>query len=155
LSLSLDEYINQNVLTVQLQTQYDLLDVNWSCISLQKLTLKLQLNFSNPIEISQGHQDKLMIKFQQPDLFLLLSESEYLFQNESDKILYFIVPKQLPISAATAVLQSVAESTETVGWGMIIGMLLLQIVAKKVITAMWIYYCALQLVLLLVLHSST
>jgi len=84
-----------------------------------------------------------VVKFRQPDLFLLHSESEYLFHNESDKVLYFTVPKQLPISAATAMLQSVAESAESVGWGMIIGMLLLQIIAKKIISTMWIYYCSL------------
>ena len=32
--------------------------------------------------------------------------------------------------------------------------LLIQIVAKKVITSMWLYYCALQIVILLVLRSN-
>ena len=37
---------------------------------------------------------------------------------------------------------------------MIIVTLLIQIVAKKVITSMWLYYSALQLILLLVMHSN-
>ena len=37
---------------------------------------------------------------------------------------------------------------------MIIGTLVLQIIAKKVITTMWIYFCALQLILLIVLQSK-
>ena len=37
---------------------------------------------------------------------------------------------------------------------MIIGVFIAQIVAKKVITTMWLYFCALQLILLLVLQSN-
>lgn len=83
------------------------------------------------------------MKFKETNLFLLHSESEYLFHNESDKTLYFAVPKQLPNTLAAEILESVAESTQTVGWGMIIGTFVLQIIAKKVITTMWIYFCAL------------
>jgi hypothetical protein len=57
--------------------------------------------------------------------------------------LYFDVPKQLPISKSTALLQSVASATQSAGIGLIVGVLSAQVVAKKVITTMWLYFCAL------------
>jgi len=41
-----------------------------------------------------------------------------------------------------------------VGIGLIIGVLLAQVIAKKVITTMWLYFCSLQLILLIVLQSN-
>ena len=51
-NLTLEDFINKDVLQVQLQTQQHLVDVDWSCLSFSKQLLKLQLNFTNPLEIS-------------------------------------------------------------------------------------------------------
>jgi ABC-type dipeptide/oligopeptide/nickel transport system permease subunit len=69
--------------------------------------------------------------------------------------LYFDVPKQLPVLKSVSLLQSVASATQSVGIGLIIGVISGQVVAKKVITTMWLYFCSLQLTILIVLHSRT
>ena len=64
------------------------------------------------------------------------------------------MPPQLPSKNTAALFQTVSDQVKSVGVTVIIATLLLQIIAKKVITYMWLYYAALQLELLLVQHSN-
>ena len=74
-----EQYITKDVLSVQIQTKFAIEDVDWWCKEFSNQSIKLQLNFTNPMEISQDHQDKLLLKFVQTDLFVLSARSEYLF----------------------------------------------------------------------------
>ncbi len=51
-TLYLDQLINRDVLKVQLQTKSTVLDLDWWCTDFTNQTIILQLNFTNPMEIS-------------------------------------------------------------------------------------------------------
>ena len=59
--LTLDQLVNRDVLRVQLQTKFTVLDVDWWCTDFTNQTLILQLNFTDPMEISQNHLDQLVV----------------------------------------------------------------------------------------------
>ena len=67
-------------------------NLSWWCTEFSNHSFHLQLNFTDPMEVSQDHQDQLVLTFTQPDLFVLLSRPEYLFSNESSKTLIFNIP---------------------------------------------------------------
>ena len=81
--LTLDQLVNRDVLKVQLQTKYAVLDLDWRCTDFTDQTIILQLNFTDPMEISQNHLDQLVLTFLQTDLFVLSARDEYLFANDS------------------------------------------------------------------------
>ena len=78
-----DQLINRDVLKVQLQTKYAVLDLDWRCTDFTDQTIILQLNFTDPMEISQNHLDQLVVTFLQTNLFILSARDEYLFANDS------------------------------------------------------------------------
>ena len=45
------------------------------------------------MEISQTHQDQLILKFIKPDVFLIDTGKEYIFSNDSVKILTVDIPR--------------------------------------------------------------
>ena len=51
-------------------------------------------------------------------------------------------------------LKVITESVQQVGTSVIVITLVVQIVAKKIITYVWLYYCALQIVILVVKRSN-
>ena len=55
--LTLDQLVNRDVLKVQLQTKYTVLDLDWWCTDFTNQTIVLQLNFTDPMEISQNNLD--------------------------------------------------------------------------------------------------
>lgn len=149
-----DQLITKEVLSVQIETKYTTKNVDWQCVGFTNKSIQLQLNFTDPMEISQDHQDRLILKFLQADLFVLSDQSEYLFQNGSTRTLIFNIPPQLPSNTTAEFFASVSASVQQVGVTVMVITLIIQIVAKKVITSMWLYYCALQIVILLVLRSN-
>lgn len=76
---TLVELINQNVLSVQLKTMNGLQNVSWFCSNFTNMSLSLQLQFSNPLEVSSYNVDKLIVKFTEPNLFILSNKHDYLF----------------------------------------------------------------------------
>lgn len=44
------------------------------------------------MQVSQSHQDQLVVTFKQTDSFVLSARDEYLFQNDSQKILIRTIP---------------------------------------------------------------
>jgi hypothetical protein len=50
--LTLDQLVNRDILKVQLQTKFTVLDLDWWCTDFTNQTLILQLNFTDPMEIS-------------------------------------------------------------------------------------------------------
>ncbi len=81
--LTLDQLINRDVLKVQLQTKYTVLDLDWWCTDFTNQTIILQLNFTDPMEISQNNLDQLVVSFLQTELFVLSARDEYLFADDS------------------------------------------------------------------------
>ena len=47
-----------------------------------------------------------------------------------------------------------AASVQKVGTSVVVATIVIQVVAKKVITYVWLYYCALQIAILLVKRSN-
>ena len=66
-----------------------------------------------------------------------------MFLNNSIKQLYYNIPRQLPTKETAAIFKSLATAVEQIGITVIIFTLVLQVIAKKVITSMWLYYCTL------------
>jgi hypothetical protein len=58
-----EKYITKDVLSVQLQTKFTTQEVDWECTEFSNQSIKLKLNFTDPMEISQNHQDKLLVRF--------------------------------------------------------------------------------------------
>ena len=75
--LTLDQLVNRDVLKVQLQTKYTVLDLDWWCTDFTNQTIMLQLNFTDPMEISQNNLDQLVVSFLQTELFVLSARDEY------------------------------------------------------------------------------
>lgn len=97
-------YITADVLSVQLQTKYSSKNVDWWCTAFKNQSIFLQLNFTDPMEISQDNRDRLIIKFVNTDLFMLSARPEFLFGNESVRILIFDIPTQVVSNSTTAAL---------------------------------------------------
>ena len=70
---------------VQLKTEYTVIDLDWWCTDFTNQTIILQLNFTDPMAISQNNQDQLVVEFLKTDLFVLNARDEYLFANDSQK----------------------------------------------------------------------
>lgn len=51
-------------------------------------------------------------------------------------------------------MQTLTSAASSVSIAMIISMLLIQLIAKKVIASMWLYYAALQITILLTVHGN-
>ena len=81
--LTLEKLINKDVLKVQLQKNYAVQDLDWWCTDFTNQTIIMQLNFTDPMEISQNHIDQLVVTFLQTYLFVLSARDEYLFANDS------------------------------------------------------------------------
>jgi hypothetical protein len=46
------------------------------------VSLNIQLIFDKPVEVSSQRTDLLVVKFLDPDLFILSTKTNYLFQSE-------------------------------------------------------------------------
>jgi len=52
LEVTPEKYVNNEVLTVKIQTKYALTNLSWWCTEFSNHSLKLQLNFTDPMEVS-------------------------------------------------------------------------------------------------------
>jgi len=56
----------------------------------------------------------------------------------------------MPSNQTAALFELVAKTVQQVGITVVVVTLILQFLAKKIITFMWLYYCALQIIILIV-----
>jgi hypothetical protein len=60
----------------------------------------------------------------------------------------------MPSTSSAELLAAMAASVQKVGTSVVVATIVIQVVAKKVITYVWLYYCALQIAILLVKRSN-
>ena len=60
----------------------------------------------------------------------------------------------MPSTSSAELLTAMAASVQKVGTSVVVATIVIQVVAKKVITYVWLYYCALQIAILLVKRSN-
>jgi hypothetical protein len=78
-----------------------------------------------------------------PELFILTSKTDYLFSNLSQQTLKFGLLPQYSSTQSHDFFSALTKSTVKIGIFVIVITLILQIIAKKVISSMWTYYSAL------------
>jgi hypothetical protein len=60
----------------------------------------------------------------------------------------------MPSTSSAELLAAMAASVQKVGTSVVVATIVIQVVDRKVITYVWLYYCALQIAILLVKRSN-
>lgn len=116
--------------------------------------MQVQINFTNKFLVSANQIDMLKIEFKQIDLFISSDKQTYLFPNDKYATLFAPLPAQYPSVEMAKVFTAIGEVV-TYGTPIVIVItLVVQIIAKKVITSMWVFYSALQLAILICKNSN-
>ena len=116
--------------------------------------MQLQLSFNDPLSVSTISTDTTILTFSLPDLFLVSNKSDYLFKNKTDLTIRFKTPTQFPSLQQMEAFKSLSDQLGSTSMTVIVITLLMQIVAKKIISSMLTYFFALQLTLFIYLSAN-
>ena len=70
-------------------------DLDWWCTNFTCCSLTLKLNFTDQMETSQDHQDQPLMIFKETDQFVLSAHDEFLFRNYSTDTISYTIPTQM------------------------------------------------------------
>ena len=54
--------------------------------------MRLQLHFSEPMQISSSGMDTIQLSFLAPEIFMLGDKSAYLFDEANQEVVYYKIP---------------------------------------------------------------
>lgn len=104
----------------------------WEVTEFQKDFMKIQLNFTDPLDISSSSVDKLRFR-SLPSIFLESKEGKYLLQ---EGYFFFEVPPQI-VKSDQAQLEAIGNSIERAMAGFSAGSLVFNILMASSLQLLW------------------
>jgi hypothetical protein len=72
---------------VRLKNRTDTVSIDWTCEQLTNTSMRLQLLFAEPMQVSSMGVDTIELRFIAPDMFIHENKGSYIFTDPSQQIL--------------------------------------------------------------------